>query len=118
MIAVQYFRRRMTPFALPILSIGALLYFGYHVLQGERGLKAWWTVNHRLEIAQFEHTRLRTERDRVEARVAMLRVDTLDRDMLDERLRVMLNHAQTGEIVIMYPQPLVGNFGATVETAE
>ncbi len=118
MFALQDFRRRVTPFALPFLSIGALLYFGYHVLEGERGLKAWWTVNHRLEIAEFEHKRLRSERDRVEARVAMLRVDTLDREMLDERLRVMLNHAQSGEIVIMYPRPLNAGSGVTAESAE
>jgi cell division protein FtsB len=108
MIAFSDIRRRSAPLAVPVLSLGALLYFGYHLLEGERGLKAWWTVNHRLDIARFEHKSLRNERDRIEARVAMLREGTLDRDLLEEQLRRMLNYARPGEAIIIHPEPLGG----------
>jgi cell division protein FtsB len=38
--------------------------------------------------------------------VGLLREGTLDRDMLDERLRQMLNLVQPNDIVILFAKPL------------
>ena len=104
-VAIE-FRRRFALIIVPILGLGALAYLGYHFFEGERGLKASWSVEQRLAKAEVERKQLMAERQRLEARVALLREDTLDRDMLDERLRQMLNLVQPNDIVILYTKPL------------
>ena len=91
---------------MPLGVLAALAYLGFHFLEGERGLKAWWGLSHRLELARAEHESLRAERETLEARVAMLREGTLDRDLLEERVRRMLNMVHPGEVVILFDQPL------------
>jgi cell division protein FtsB len=46
---------------------------------------------------------VRAERDALDHRVGLLRPEHLDRDMLDERAREMLNLAGPNEIVILRP---------------
>ena len=104
-IAVE-FRRRFVQAIVPVLGLGALVYLGFHFFEGERGLKASWSVDQRLTKAKAQYEKLRAERQRMESRVAMLREGSLNRDMLDERLRKMLNVVEPGEIVILYKKPL------------
>src|SRR5262245_19495973 len=89
-VAIE-FRRRFTQIVIPVLGLGALAYLGYHLFEGDRGLKASWSVEQRLAKSEAERKALMVERQRLESRVALLREATLDRDMLDERLRQMLN---------------------------
>ena len=91
---------------VPVLGIGALVYLGYHFFEGERGLKASWSVDQRLARATAERDKLAAERSQIESRVGLLREKSLDRDMLDERIRQMLNLAQPGDLVILYAKPL------------
>ena len=104
-VAIE-FRRRFMLIIFPILGLGALAYLGYHFFEGERGLKASWSVEQRLAKAEAERRELKAERQRLEGRVGLLREGTLDRDMLDERLRQMLNLVQPNDIVILFAKPL------------
>lgn len=104
-VAIE-FRRRFAQIVLPVLGLGALAYLGYHFFEGERGLKASWSVEKRLAKAKAERTALTAERERLESRVDLLREGSLDRDMLDERLRQMLNLVQPNDIVILFAKPL------------
>ena len=104
-VAIE-FRRRFMHVLVPILGLGALAYLGYHFFEGERGLKASWSVEQRLAKAEVERKQLMAERLRLEGRVALLREDSLDRDMLDERLRQMLNLVQPNDVVILFTKPL------------
>lgn|SRR5512143_2430228 len=113
-VAIE-FRRRFTLIIFPILGLGALAYLGYHFFEGERGLKASWSVEHRLAKAEAERKRLTAERQRLEARVGLLREGTLDKDMLDERLRQMLNFVQPNDIVILYAKPLAPDTASTAK---
>lgn len=107
-VAIE-FRRRFMHVLVPILGLGALAYLGYHFFEGERGLKASWSVEQRLAKAEVERKQLMAERLRLESRVALLREDSLDRDMLDERLRQMLNLVQPNDIVILFTKPLAAD---------
>jgi cell division protein FtsB len=104
-VAIE-FRRRFAQIVIPVLGLGALAYLGYHFFEGGRGLKASWSVEQRLAKAEAERKQLTAERKWIESRVALLREDTLDRDMLDERLRQMLNLVQPNDIVILFAKPL------------
>jgi len=105
-------RRRFSSIVLPVLGLGALAYLGYHFFEGERGLRASWSVEQRLARAEAERKALAAERKRLESRVGLLREESLDRDMLDERLRQMLNLVQTNDIVILYAKPLAPDSAA------
>ena len=99
-------RKRFAQIVLPVMGLGALAYLGYHLFEGDRGLKASWSVEQRLAKAEAERKALMAERQKIESRVGLLREGSLDRDMLDERLRQMLNLVQANDVVILYAKPL------------
>ena len=113
-VAIE-FRRRFAQIVIPVLGLGALAYLGYHFFEGERGMKASWSVEQRLAKAAVEQKRLTAERQQLESRVALLREGTLDRDMLDERLRQMLNLVQPNDIVILFAKPLAPDKAPTAK---
>lgn len=86
-------------------AVGACVvgYFAYYAVHGERGLMAMKRLQ--TQIAQAEQTlaEVRSDREKMEQRVKLLRPDHLDRDMLDERAREMLNVAKPNDVIIMTP---------------
>ena len=85
-----------------VLCVSLMVYAGYHAIEGERGLKSWWRVTQALDVAKAEQKTAQAERERLEHRVGLMRRKGLDRDMLDERTRLMLNLARPDEIIIFY----------------
>ena len=89
----------------PLMVAGVLAYFGYHTIQGERGILTWLQLSNRIERTAQALDSSRAEESRLERRVALLRRDNLDPDMLDERARVVLNLTAPGELVIFIDRP-------------
>ena len=64
-------------------------------------------INHRQELDQqisdlaSEVARVKAERERWERRVALLKADRIDPDMLDERARQLLNFLDPHEVTIV-----------------
>lgn len=85
----------------PAIGFCVVGYFAYHSIQGDRGLVAWLRLNEQIETARAELSGLEAERRALERRVALLRPASLDRDLLDEQARVVLNYVRPGEIVIL-----------------
>ncbi|MES2253034.1 MAG: septum formation initiator family protein [Pseudomonadota bacterium] len=85
---------------VPFVSIVIMGYFTYHIFQGDRGIIAYL----RLQQTVVSHERERAEqqvlREQLERRVYLLRPDSLDIDLLEERARAVLNFAHPDEIVI------------------
>lgn len=96
-------RRRAKSLIGPMLGACAAAYFAYHTVQGDRGLLAWWQLRH--EIVEADQTLARTKAQRLamERRAALLRPDSLDPDMLEERTRVMLGLGRADEALILLP---------------
>ncbi|MGB8275463.1 MAG: septum formation initiator family protein [Alphaproteobacteria bacterium] len=107
-------RRRARSIVTPLLSIMVVGYFGYHAVQGDRGLIAWWQVTQQIKQAEATEARLKGERSVLEHRVSLLSAQHLDPDLLDERARVMLNLARPDEVVILHPydETPAGSIGA------
>ncbi len=90
----------------PLLGLAAFAYFAYHGIQGDRGLIAYLQLERQIETAEHRLAELNAERAVWEHRTKLLRRDQLDRDMLDERVRAMLNLVGPDEIVVMVgPEP-------------
>lgn len=92
-------RARARFIAGPVLGLTVLTYFGYHVINGERGLNAWWQLKGRIETANLVLENLQAKRKVLENRVHLLHPESLDPDMLEERARVMLNYGHVDDIV-------------------
>jgi cell division protein FtsB len=86
------------------LYVGAALligYFGINAYTGAHGLKAKQDLMQQISELTGELDRLKRERADWDHRVSLLRADGLDRDLLDERARVMLDYMDSREITLM-----------------
>src|SRR2546430_6136589 len=99
MRVVQEIRKRAGLIAGPVLGVSLICYFGYHLVQGERGLLAWMRLTQEIKVAKAQLADLDGTRAALEGRVSLMRPEHLDRDMLDERARATLNLAAPHEIV-------------------
>lgn len=93
-------RKRARQITLPVLGACVAGYFVYHAVQGDRGIIAWMVLNQQIREAQAVEAELAAERATLERRAALLRPDSLDPDLLEERARLMLNFAHADELVI------------------
>ena len=75
-------------------------YFAYHAVEGDYGLFALGKLKDRVASLEAELATARAEREQMERHVALMRPESLDRDMIDERAREALNMADAKDIVI------------------
>ena len=84
-----------------LFSFGLFLYFGFHLMHGDRGYFALRGVDQKLVVAKEKYSYLLAEREVLENRVKLLRPGSIDPDMLDERVRVVLGFVDSDEKVLM-----------------
>ena len=87
------------------LSVQGLLvlffiYFTYHLFQGERGLISMMSLKAQIKKDQAVLDEKEQKKADLEHQVSLLRPDSLDLDMLEERARVVLNYAYPEEIIV------------------
>ena len=97
---VDEFRRRVRAVSGPVLAVSLVCYFAYNLFAGDRGLLAWLHLNQELRDAQATYSAVHADRQNLERRVALLRPEHIDPDMLDERARAVLQLVGPNEIVI------------------
>jgi cell division protein FtsB len=105
MAIVAEIRRRARRIAGPVAAVSLAAYFSYHLVEGDRGLLAWRHNADELRIAQTQLAAVAAEQTALEHRVGLLRPSHLDRDLLDERARAVLNLAAKDEKVIFFDAP-------------
>lgn len=93
-------RRRATQFVWPSLSACVLAYFSYHLLQGDRGIFAWQTLEKNLAIREKELALLEGSHKHLEKRVYALRSHICP-DLLDERAKDVLGYVHPNERIIL-----------------
>ncbi len=89
---------------LPSIFLCVAVYFGANAIDGERGLRAAAQRREVLAARKAELLRAEAEQTQWERRVGALRMNRLDRDMLDERARAMLNLADPEDVIVQYSQ--------------
>lgn len=100
MVVRTRFRRILSILAFHVVVLGASGFFAWNAYIGDRGLVA--RREHKTRIAQLNRQidELKIERTGFERRVAALSSDEIDRDLLDERARSVLNLAHRNDLVI------------------
>jgi len=86
---------------LPVLGVCVVLYFAYHAVQGDRGIRSLLDYESKVQETTLQLKRIRFERQKLEHRVSLLRSDNLDPDLLEERVRAVLNLAYPNEVAII-----------------
>jgi cell division protein FtsB len=102
---VAFFReakRTIRAAILPCAFLGVAVYFSSSAVHGDRGLRMAAQRQEVLVARKLELARVEAERDTWERRVSALRSNRLDRDMLDERARAMLNLADPDDVIVQY----------------
>src|SRR5580704_15068877 len=87
----------------PVIFATLFGYFGYHLVNGERGLLSMARLEREVQVANQNLAEAETTRKIWERRVSALRNQSLDPDMLDERARALLNFARKDDIIIFRP---------------
>ena len=85
----------------PIVTAACLGYFGYHAFHGDYGIFAQIRLKQDTAELTDELAGLTARRTELEKRIALMKADNLDPDMLDERARSSLNMANPDEVIIL-----------------
>ena len=99
-------RRRAVITALALYTFAALFvgYFAVNAFTGNHGLRAQQDLDQQLRSMQVELDQLKAERALWERRVALLRSDNIDPDMLDERARAILGYTDPRDLTLLIHQ--------------
>jgi cell division protein FtsB len=93
--------------ALALYTLAALVigYFGINAYSGNHGLRAKQDLDQQIMELSAELSTLEAERARWERRVSLLKPESIDPDMLDERARVLLDYADPRELTLRLKRP-------------
>ena len=97
------------PIIFALLNLCVMGYFGYHVIIGDHGLLSRWRLADDVIQLEKKLAKLNQRREQVEHKVSLVRPESLDPDMLDERARTILNLAHPNEITILRPTRLTSD---------
>jgi len=100
---VSHRRRRAILTALCLYVFAALFigYFAVNAFTGNHGLRAQQSLDLQYFTTQRELAAVRAERAEWDRRVAPLRSDKIDPDMLDERARALIGYADPRDLTLL-----------------
>ncbi len=102
MVTRMRFRRFVVPVALYAVTVAVVSYFSYHAYHGNRGLNAKREYKERIAVLKQEMDQVTTEKTALERRVSLLRTEHVERDLLEERARVILNNAHKNDVIVLF----------------
>ena len=86
----------------PTIWATIILYITFHMIQGERGLIAFMQIHGDVMAAKKTQQTLISKKNRLQNKVALLSLKSLDIDMLEERVRIMLGYSRPNETIILF----------------
>lgn len=95
------FQRLSQKASAPFLALSIVGYFIYHSIQGDRGILAWVQLQERLLMAQIQVQEIINIRQELEEKVKNLRPESINRDLLDQQVRLQLGYTHPDEVVIL-----------------
>jgi len=87
--------------AVTVVCCALLGFFGWHATEGPRGFAYARNLSEQSGKLQLQLEKVRAQSEQMEARVVLMRPESIDPDMLDELARRTLLMAQPGEIVVI-----------------
>jgi cell division protein FtsB len=99
----QHRKSLFAPLLVPLIAIGFMAYFAWHAWHGSFGVQARRELDLTADKLRLELAGLSAEKAAIERRVQLLRPQSLESDMLDERGRESLGFADPNDVAI-YPK--------------
>lgn len=99
-------RNLALPLGLYSVAGVAAAYFIWHGVNGQRGLKAGEEYEQKLAELRLERDLLKLQRLHWESRIALIKGEKVDADILDEETRKRLGRVHKNEVVILLPPAL------------
>ncbi|MEM7122618.1 MAG: septum formation initiator family protein [Pseudomonadota bacterium] len=100
MVRLRERLRRSAKHLPGLVGMCAVVYFGYHAIQGDRGLLTLITLDNRVASVSHQVDVVKSEQMVLAQRVSLMRPASLDRDMLEEQVRLVLNYTHPNDVVI------------------
>ncbi|MFT3986772.1 FtsB family cell division protein [Aestuariivirga sp.] len=94
---------RRFDFAVTCACAALLGYFAWHAFEGPRGFANRDRLQAEVAALSAKAEKSHADRNNFEAKVALLRPDSIDPDLLDEMARQELNLTAPGDVVVMNP---------------
>jgi cell division protein FtsB len=87
-------------------ALGACVvgYFIYHTVQGDRGWLSMVRLQQQVQLAEDNLSQLQKDRQQLEHRVQLMRPESMDPDLLDEKSRELLDYSKPGDVIILTPK--------------
>lgn len=93
----QLFRENI----LAMIGVCLCIYFSYHAILGNRSVVKLYSLGAQIETLSQEKTAYVFTKDSLQKKVLMMRPGSVDKDLLEERARVVLGYRQSEEIVLL-----------------
>ena len=87
--------------AAPFIALAVISYFLYHSIQGDRGILAWLQLQKHLTVSVEHLDEFTAERKAIEERVQGLKPESINRDLLDQQVRLNLGHISFDEVMVL-----------------
>ncbi|WP_294541903.1 septum formation initiator family protein [uncultured Rhodoblastus sp.] len=95
----------LLPLAFHVLAGGVGAFFVWHAFHGERGIAA--DLEYRRQMAEIDGQLKVVRADKAvwQKRIDLLRGAEIDRDLLDEEARNLLNRVNSNDLLVFLPPP-------------
>ncbi len=93
-------RRYLFDIIVMSVCLGLFGLFGWHAQYGPRGFDNQARLISDVVVLQDGRDAIRARRETLEARVALLRPESIDPDMLDEMARKVLGFAHRDDVIV------------------
>ena len=101
MVSRSRLKSVLTGLALYTMAAALIGYFGVNAYTGNHGLRARQDLDQQIGALTVELGQAKAERDQWQRRVALIKSESLDPDMLDERVRALLDYADPRDAVLI-----------------
>jgi cell division protein FtsB len=105
MVTRNRFRSVLNALALYSLAAALIGYFGVNAYKGNYGLRAKQDLDQQIVELSGELAKVKVEHATWDRRVSLLKPESIDPDMLDERARALLDYADPRDLTLSFRQP-------------
>ena len=102
-------RTRLRAFLFPVVlycvSGGVGGFFFWHAINGDRGLKVSDEYEKSIAMLSSQLATTKADRTQWQHRIALMKGDAIDRDLLEEEARATLDRVGKNDLVVFLPGP-------------
>ena len=100
MILIREARKRGRQIVVPIFAAVIAGYFAFHAVLGDRGIFAYADLSEEVREAQLKLAEVQGRREALQSDVGRLQRESLDLNLLEERVRAVLNYVDDDDLLI------------------